>query len=272
MYKEKIMATRRYPKVLATERVLRTHEFAVTKKADTTQSMATFLRGVTSYVSEDGLPTIFHFYLTKNSNMGLTDKNGLLDLNIPIIPAAWNTDSAASMEDFKKNATSVAEIKKRVEATGEEKVDERTDRDARRMLNYIKFELGSRYLLAKKYRDQDTMDIISGLDMMKGFDYDLLELVQQNPLAAIEDKSVDAKLTTEQQKRKYVYVNNFAVYVRTKEKYKRLLSTLEEYKYYDIEKAVQEQNVPHHSLFGRKTQKQTADQAPAQLPAEGKEF
>ncbi len=224
--------------VLATKRVLRTHEFAVTRDADTTHSMETFLAGVVDYVSQDGIPTIFHFYLTKNGNMKLTDENGLLNLNIPMIPVAWNTASDKQLEDFKKSAVSTAEIKKRVQALNPAEYEIRVNQDTKKMYNFIRHELGNRYLIAKENADPKTMAIISKLDVMKDFDFDTLD-------------ALNHRQTTHAPQRVLL---DYSDYLKTKQKYMKLLRVMQEYRDYNITAAKNGYTVPSHSAKAKPTQ------------------
>ena len=252
------MIKRKYPDVLASERVIGNVEFAVTKTSDLTENMDIYCDSFCKYVSEDGFPKILHFFVTKNSNTLLTEKNGLLDLEIPIIPAAWNTKSTASMQDFVMNAKSSEEIKKRVQETPIQVREKRKNSDTAKMLNYIKYELGLRYSLAKDQNDQNTMQIISGLKMMQNFDLELLSLIAHNPSQVTKTSDGRCFLTfsngstADISKKQYAavgpYVNNLKVHDKTKKEYIHLMSILEDYKYYDIQQVLNETTTPYHSV------------------------
>ncbi len=239
-------------------RIVRTHEFRITpvdssavvemktakgpvkvNTSDATTHMETFLRGFTGYASEDGIPTILHVYIANGKKPRSKKDNVIFETNLPDIPVAYDPTSPASIKKFISSADSPEVMKAKVEKLNPKTVDERTDYNARTMLNYLKHELAFRYLFAQKEGDESTMKIISELDVMKGFDYDVLNFVRRFNVATLNDADIEKLLSAEQNSKKHIYLKNFARYLRTHDKYEKMLGFIEEYQKQDGKKPAQ---------------------------------
>ncbi len=260
-------------KTLATKRPVSSTAIFSNKEYDNTDNFNIFLHSLVSYATFDGLPSRVQFYITKNNNSKLTKENGLLNLNIPIIPACYDINSVRSLSDFVSNAKSPAVIQNNIDQINPDIIQRRIRIYANKMLNYIKNEIAKRYATAKKNNDTATMRQLSKLDVMKDFDLELYSLLLDMPSQIVENKN---EIST--QKNKYVlvyadgrivpiskdqyhsinsYAHSYNRYQKDQQKFYSLSKVIEDYENYDITKELHESTVPAHSVIARGTSART---------------
>ena len=78
--------------------------FSNSKTGDNTAHLRTYLAGLVEFAGNDGFPSKLDFYITKNKNFKLTDRNEILSIkDIPIIPPIFNPNPYAENRDANYN-------------------------------------------------------------------------------------------------------------------------------------------------------------------------
>lgn len=178
--------------------------FVVNSSSDATENFIQPFASDYAYHSDD-IPTIYTFQINKNNNPTATKDNCLVDLKIPILPVAWNTDSEQDWFDFVKNAKTREIIQNSCENMPKNEANRRINRKTIEAYNYIKFSIAKKYLslvseihsieneldklqdkpsktkedvakankLIRKYKDlANSAKMLKNLDIMKDFEYD----------------------------------------------------------------------------------------------------
>jgi len=266
------------------ERYVGNTQFFNTIDIDNTSSMSTFISALINYAGEDGFPTKFHFYLTKNRNMNLTDSNKLVSLNIPIIPVIWNINSRESVNSFIKNGKNPREVSKLYASMSDEEKNQRIEQYTSKVMTYITAELALRYIVAKRNNDKLIMKQISSLKMMQDqdFDFDLFEAIISNPKGLrhkssghfiVYDengKDVYVQISDEQSQKYPAYKDSLDRYCIIRKQFATLNSDLETFKGYDISESKTKQTIGGNSLFNKLRGKNVvAAKKPAEYGEEG---
>lgn len=245
------------------QRPVREIEFACTSNSDGTTAMEIFLGGLVKYAGEDGYPTVLHFYLTKNENINLTERNKVLDLRIPIISVAWNINSRESMNSFIRDAKNISLNKQKYLNMPKEERNQKENQYTEKLYNFIKTELAIRYIHAKNHNDKIIMNQIKNLRVMKdsNFDYDLFEAITKAPkclrhknkshyLIYEKDGNEDYVQINDNQAKIYnSYRENLDRYISSRKQLIELNNVINSYKTYDIEEYNQKQTIGAHSLY-----------------------
>ncbi len=79
---------------------------------DSTSNLFTFLYGKLTEVTESGIPEIVKLNIIKNNNTQVTEANGLVEIELPLIPATYNSIQFNST-NHRKNNQSLPEIAKK---------------------------------------------------------------------------------------------------------------------------------------------------------------
>lgn len=252
----------------ATERHVSQLEFYNTAETDNTSSMSTFVSSLVHYAGEDGFPTNFHFYITKNSTLKLTDSNKVISLRIPIIPVVWNINSRESVGSFIKKAKNPSEVSAQYESMDSTERDNRINAYTDKIMTYITTELALRYILAKRNGDKLIMKQIENLKMMKGFDFDLFEAIASDPKGlrhkadghylVFDNSGTDeyVQISDKQSKLYSDYKNALDRYTSIREQFATLNSDIEAFRTYDIKAAKSKQTVGGNSLLNKLRGKQ----------------
>ena len=249
----------------ATERHVGQAEFFNTSAFDNTASMRTFVSALVNYAGEDGFPTKFHFYLTKNRNMNLTDSNKLVSLRIPIIPVVWNINSRESVNSFIKNGKEPQKVAELYAAMDRDDKEQRIEQYTSKIMTYITTELALRYIVAKRNGDKLIMDQISELKMMQeqDFDFDLFEAIVNNPkglrhktdghFIVYDEKGKDVYVQiSDAQSQKYpAYKDSLDKYCVIQKQFATLNSDIETFRNYDITESKTKQTIGGNSLFNK---------------------
>ncbi len=244
------------------ERVIRNLEFPCTATSDETSYMQIYLGAQVKYACEDGYPSVLHFFLTKNDNANITARNGLLDLQIPIIPVVWNINSRESLNSFIRDAKNPTETSEAYDNMPKEERDRRVNQYAEKIYNYIKTELAIRYLVAKGKGDKVVMNQIRNMKIMKeaNFDFELFEAITKNPktlrhkggshyLIFENNGQEDYVQISDAQAKIYPsYRENLDKYISTRAQFIELNKAVESYKTYDIDEFEGKQTIGNHSL------------------------
>ena len=247
----------------ATERHVGKLEFYNTAETDNTSSMRTFVSSLVHYAGEDGFPTNFHFYITKNSTLKLTDSNKVISLKIPIIPIVWNINSRESIGSFVKKAKNPSEVSALYEtmdpAERNAKISSYTDK----IMTYITTELALRYVIAKRKGDKLIMKQIKNLKMMEDFDFELFEAIASDPKGlrhkadghylVFDNSGADeyVQISDEQSKLYPTYKTALDRYTSIREQFATLNTDIETFRTYDIEAAKSKQTVGGNSLLNK---------------------
>lgn len=243
-------------------RVIRNIDFSNSASMDATSSMDIFLGGLVKYAGEDGIPASLHFYVTKNDNTNLTERNGVLELRIPVIPVAWNINSRESMNSFVRDAKNPESITEAYENMPVDERERRVDQYTSKIYNYIKTELAIRYLVAKNNKDKVIMNQIKNLSVMKesNFDFELFEAITKNPktlrhkagnhyLVFDNNGNEDYVQINDNQAKIYSsYRENLDKYISTRKQFIELNNFLEAYRVHDIDEFERKQTIGAHSL------------------------
>ena len=249
----------------ATERHVGQAEFFNTSAVDNTSSMRTFVAGLVHYAGEDGFPTKFHFYLTKNRNMNLTDSNKLVSLRIPIIPVVWNINSRESVNSFIKNGKDPRTVSELYDSMDKAEKEQRIQQYTNKIMTYITTELALRYIVAKRNGDKLIMDQISELKMMEeqDFDFDLFEAIINNPkglrhktdghFLVYDEKGKDVYVQiSDVQSQKYpAYKDSLDKYCVIQKQFATLNNDIESFRNFDITESKTKQTIGGNSLFNK---------------------
>lgn len=255
------------PKTLAEKRLVHSKTIYSNATTDGTRDLGLFLNSEMGYFTEIGVPYRLNFYITKNSNPNLTKENGLLDLTIPIIPACYDIKSSMSLSEFVSQAKNSEIIANKYDSIDSEIIDKRINSYVNKIIVYIKNEIAIRYAIAKENKDSKTMQLLSNLDIMKGFDLELYSLLLKQPTKIVESR-VDVStqnnkyvlvfedgtitpITKQQYKSINSYIYNYNRYVKIAEKFYSLSKIMNDYENYDITKELHESTVPTHSVIAR---------------------
>ena len=244
------------------KRVVRNLEFPCTATMDETSYMQIYLGAQVKFAGEDGYPSILHFYLTKNDNTNITARNGLLDLQIPIIPVLWNINSRESLNSFIRDAKEPKETSMAYENMEKAERDRRANQYAEKIYNYIKSELAIRYIIAKNKGDKVVMNQIRNMKIMKeaNFDFELFEAITKNPktlrhkggshyLIFDNNGQEDYVQISDAQAKIYSsYRENLDKYISTRTQFIELNKAIESYQNYDIDEFERKQTIGNHSL------------------------
>ena len=240
-------------------------QFFNTVDIDNTSSISTFISALVNYAGEDGFPTKFHFYLTKNKNLNLTDSNKLVSLRIPIIPVYWNINSRESVNSFIKNGKDPCEVSKLYASMDSNEKNKRIDQYTSKIMTYITTELALRYIVAKRNGDKLIMKQISDLTMMKeqGFDFDLFEAIINNPkglrhktdghFLVYDEKGKDVyvQISDEQSQKYPTYKDSLDKYCVIQKQFATLNNDIESFRTFDITESKTKQTIGGNSLFNK---------------------
>ena len=199
--------------------------FGLSKTSDNSSGLGIMLYDKVDWASVIGSPVNLNFYLTNNSTGHLTQTNGLVNLNIPILPVIWDTDSPLDLEDFVKNGRNTRANAQKYEEMDEKLARFRKEEYAAEIENYILFEFGIRYAKALKQGDQNAADIIKNLIMMKDFDFGLCCDIVNDNVKSVTPENLP-------------FIKSFKQYITTKEKFQKLNKTVEDYVYFDVDRAI----------------------------------
>lgn len=199
--------------------------FGLTKTSDNSSGLDIMLYDKVDWASAIGSPVNLNFYLTNNSTGHITPTNGLVNLNIPIIPVIWDTDSPLDLEDFVKNGRDTRANAQKYQEMDEKLAKFRKEEYAAEIENYILFEFGIRYAKALKQGDQNAADIIKNLIMMKDFDFGLCCDIVNDNVKSVTPENLP-------------FIKSFKQYITTKEKFQKLNKTVEDYVYFDVDRAI----------------------------------
>jgi len=199
--------------------------FGLTKTSDNSSGLDIMLYDKVDWASAIGSPVNLNFYLTNNSTGHITPTNGLVNLNIPIIPVIWDTDKPKDLEDFVKNGRDTHANAQKYEEMDEKLARFRKEEYAAEIENYILFEFGIRYAKALKQGDQNAADIIKNLIMMKDFDFGLCCDIVNDNVKSVTPENLP-------------FIKSFKQYITTKEKFQKLNKTVEDYVYFDVDRAI----------------------------------
>jgi hypothetical protein len=199
--------------------------FGLSKTSDNSSGLGIMLYDKVDWASVIGSPVNLNFYLTNNSTGHLTQTNGLVNLNIPILPVIWDTDSPLDLEDFVKNGRDTRANAQKYEEMDEKLARFRKEEYAAEIENYILFEFGIRYAKALKQGDQNAADIIKNLIMMKDFDFGLCCDIVNDNVKSVTPENLP-------------FIKSFKQYITTKEKFQKLNKKVEDYVYFDVDRAI----------------------------------
>lgn len=248
-----------------TERYVGQAEFFNTSDIDNTAAMSIFVSALVNYAGEDGFPTHFHFYLTKNKNVNLTDSNKVVSLRIPIIPVVWNINSRESVNSFIKNGKEPKKVSELYDSMDRDEKEERISQYTSKIMTYITNELALRYIVAKRNGDKLIMDQISKLKIMQeqDFDFDLFEAIVNNPkglrhktdghFIVYEEKGKDVYVQiSDAQSQKYPsYKDSLDKYCVIQKQFTTLNSDIETFRTYDITESKTKQTIGGNSLLNK---------------------
>ncbi len=138
---------------------LRTYNLLVNSKKfsghDMSNDLLEHIKRLLDEVNEDKVPAIFHVDFVGSEAIYISRRNRVLSANFPLLPAE-------SKEDGK--SPSKIEIEKSIESQANE------------IYNYITSELALAYAEAKDYHNTKISDYVAGLDVMKDFCLDELNI------------------------------------------------------------------------------------------------
>lgn len=220
------------------KRGLAVASFGLTKTSDNSSGLGIMLYDKVDWASAIGSPVNLNFYLTNNSTSHITPANGLVNLNIPIIPVIWDTDKAADLEDFVKNGRDHHANAEKYEAMDSKLARFRKEEYAAEIENYILFEFGIRYAKAVKQGDANAAEIIKNLKMMKSFDFALCSNIVNDRVKSVTPENLP-------------FIKSFKQYITTKDKFQKLNRTVEDYVYYDVDRAINGATI--HEIYGEQS-------------------
>ncbi len=251
-----------------TKRNVASINMSVNQTHDDTNDFEQKIKEILDNATLNGSPARLNFQIIKNSNPNLTKENGLLNLTIPIIPAGYSADSSYSLAEFVSLAKNSEEMIKKAKSVKPEELDRRAKRYAQRITSYIKHEIAQRYAVAKDNHDKNAMKLISSIDLMKGFDFDLYALLLKQPVQILETpkdqkKNISAyscvfsdgsvvPITRAQHRLVPGQAQLYQRYYKAQNKFLELSQTLESYEKFDISKQKQEATTPTHSVVARR--------------------
>lgn len=263
--KKSVSQTRTESLFKPSERVVGEIELFNTVDSDNTFAMNTYIAGLINYAGEDGIPSILHFYITKNKNTNLTDSNKVLSLKIPIIPMICNINSRESINSFIKNAKDPQTISSIYDCMDDKEKNQKIEQYTSKIMTYITTELALRYIVAKRNNDRLIMDQISKLKVMKeqDFDFALFEAIINNP-KGLRHKTDGHYLVFENKgKEDYVQISDtqsqkYPIYKTMLDKYgpiqkqiTSLNSDIETFRNYDINEHQTSRTIGGHSLLNK---------------------
>lgn len=188
---------------MAEKRDIRNVTLSNSREIDSTQSLRKYIEGLFQYAGEEA-PYTLDFYITKNGNLKLTDRNEILSLKgIPIPAPIFNPDPYDPKKEDNYNTflykprkpktvrgdlnartdRSPEEIKEAFQALSPELRDEYIQGSADLVISYILGEIGLRYIQAKNENDSATMQQLSSLKFLKeeGFSLKYFNAVMKTP-------------------------------------------------------------------------------------------
>lgn len=177
-------------------------------------------------------PTKLYLQIIKNKSLKATKENALLNLEIPVLPVGYMTESEEDYEKLIKYGTP-ENIQKENEALSPEESDRRIKEHADEALNYFLYKIAERYYKAVKNKDKKTMNMLANLEVVKEFNFDFDSFIKL--CNDYNDHSVDLNFTMAYKKS-----------LETELKYDKLLKVIEEYSTYEVKQEIQ-QNKTNHS-------------------------
>ena len=186
--------------------------------------------------SLSGTPTVLNLYFTATKNESLRKYRPLVDLYIPIVPIAYDSNSKKDLSFLTSSANPNQYAIDQYKTMDHETKRTRTNDYALEIFNYTSYELGIKYAQAKKIGDVATMKAIKGIHMVKDFDFDTL--------SDLLDRKVQ-KATPEN----ISLIKGFKTYLQTKEKYQELARTFEDYQYYEIDRELDKEKLDYSKLM-----------------------
>lgn len=251
-----------------------------TATMDNTFKMDIAIGSHVMYASEESMPYSIHIYFTKNENSNLTNANKVLDLRLPIIPIIWDANNQLSLNKFLNEGGCKEEFIQKYKSIPKVQRDDMIDNYSDMLLDYLISELAMRYMDAKNYgrkQDKIIMDQIKNLHVMENFDFELFELMLNNPnrrivhkptknqhyIVIVNNNQSEIYNITEKQADAYPYYKSMIEnYPKLQEKITKLNNYIDRYVNYDIDMFNQRTTIGSNSLSNTRRGGQVVAESP----------
>ena len=170
---------------MAQKNLVATEYYTCTKSDDVNVNLKIALHNCIKNATIKGIPSIFDFAITKNNNISRTDRNEVVRVILPILPATYNYSSDEAIAAFLKDSKDSAVSEKKAQELTNQALDTICEAQMQILFTFIKYQIANKLYDYVKLKDKKSATHLKNLDIMKDFDLSLHHKIKLRPKKVI---------------------------------------------------------------------------------------